>query len=181
MQALGADLIAADELVFTPGEVRRVAYQPGTHTRFVGFVAGFRHMERAQWRAIRRIDPEMRNIIAVELNDASVLLIPEHEAKSWKPEEAIRSYQPNPVTIVPQNITQEPMEQPITDNVQRNSSGDTLSDWNTEPQYMRDSDGRLRRKTPPPPIPHGTPSADTRITTQPYRQQVPQMQPKQYR
>jgi type VI secretion system VasD/TssJ family lipoprotein len=176
MQALGADLIAADELVFTPGEVRRVAYQPWAHTRFMGLVAGFRHMERAQWRATRRIDPEARNIIAVELNDATILLIPENEAKSWKPEEAIRTYQQSRVTTVPQTGQQAPLEQPSSASVHRNLSGDTFStdsEWETDPTGWEIP----KRKRPPQPLPHSTPSADTRITPQPYSPQIPPMRP----
>jgi type VI secretion system protein VasD len=178
MQALGADLLAADELVFTPGEVRRIKYQLGANTRFIGLVAGFRHMERAFWRATRSIDPETRNIVAMELSDASIILIPEREAKSWKPEEAIRSYQPTHVTVVPQTDPQDQVEQPITDNIQRNSSGDTLStdsEWDVDPEGWR----MPTRKKPPTPIVHGTPSEETRITPQPYRQQVPSMRPAQ--
>lgn len=172
MQALGADLLAADELVLTPGEVRRVSYQPGASTHFVGLVDGFRHMERAQWRATRLINPESANLLAVELNDASILLIPEHEAKSWQPEEAIRTYEHSLVTTVPQ---EEPLP-PSNDKVQQNLSGDTLSsseEWEEDPTGWRPP----RRKTPPQPIPHGTPSAETRITPQPYKQQVPAMRP----
>ena len=181
MQALGADLIAADELVFTPGEVRRVEYQPGTTTRFIGLVAGFRHMERAQWRGIRHIDPELRNIVAIELNDASMLLIPESEAKSWKPEDAIRSYQESLVTTIPQTAPQTPVEQPIAGDVQSNASGDTLSsDGYSNPNAL-DPDGWPKRTPPPQPIVHGTPSADTSITPQPYRQQVPSMRHVQQR
>lgn len=93
IQVLGADLIAADELVFIPGEARRVAYQPNPNTRFVGIVAGFRQMDRALWRVIKPVDPEKGNWVAIELNDATILVIPDRDAENWDPEEAIRQYQ----------------------------------------------------------------------------------------
>ena len=93
LQVLGADLIAADELVFIPGEARRVAYQPNTNTRFVGIVAGFRQMDRALWRVLKPVDPEKGNLIAIELNDATILVIPDKEAEDWDPEEAVRQFQ----------------------------------------------------------------------------------------
>jgi type VI secretion system protein VasD len=91
VQTLGADLIAADELLFVPGEARHVIYEPMPETRFVGIVGGFRQMERAQWRAIAPIDPEKINLVPLELNDVSLILVPADA--DWKPEERVRSYQ----------------------------------------------------------------------------------------
>lgn len=91
VQTLGADLVAADELLFVPGEARRVAYEPMPETRFVGIVGGFRQMERAQWRAIAPVDPEKKNVVPLELNDVSLILVPADD--DWKPEERVRSYQ----------------------------------------------------------------------------------------
>lgn len=99
---LGADLIAADELVFIPGEARKVAYKPTPGTRFLGVVAGFRQMERAQWRIIKAIDPEEKNIVALELNDTSILIIPDKQAKDWDPEEAVKGFQQQMTRPAPQ-------------------------------------------------------------------------------
>ena len=93
LQVLGADLIATDELVFIPGEARRVAYHPNPNTRFVGIVAGFRQMDRALWRVIKPVDPEEENWVAIELNDATILVVPDKEAEDWDPEKAVRQYQ----------------------------------------------------------------------------------------
>ncbi len=90
---LGSDLIAADELVFIPGEARKIVYKPTSGTRFLGVVAGFRQMERAQWRVIKPVDPEEKNIIALEFNDTSILVIPDKQAKDWDPEEAVKAFQ----------------------------------------------------------------------------------------
>lgn len=93
VQALGADLIAADEIVLVPGEARKVAYMPSPDTRYVGLIGGFRQMERSHWREVRPVDSESGNLICVELNDASILLIPDDRKKSWDPEEAVRRFQ----------------------------------------------------------------------------------------
>jgi type VI secretion system VasD/TssJ family lipoprotein len=103
VKTLGTDLIAADELVFIPAEARSIAYEPMPETRFVGIIGGFRQMERAHWRVIVPIDPEKTNIIPLELNDTSLILITDD--KEWKPEERVRSYQ---------NKTQEPARQQQT-------------------------------------------------------------------
>ncbi len=101
---LGADLIAADELVMIPGEARKVSYKPTPDTRFVGIVAGFRQLERAQWRTLRSIEAEGKTVLAIELNDASILVIPDNKASSWEPEKAVQSFQQSmarPQTSVP--------------------------------------------------------------------------------
>jgi type VI secretion system protein VasD len=93
VQALGADLVATDELVFIPGEARKVSYKPTEETRFLGIVAGFRQMERAHWRIIKPVDPEKRSLIALEFNDTTILVVPDKEAEDWEPEEAVKSFQ----------------------------------------------------------------------------------------
>lgn len=93
MQALGSDLIAADELVFIPGEARVVRYLPTEQTRFIGIMAGFRQMDRSLWRVIRPVDPEETNLVAFELNDVTILLIPDKEVDDWDPEVAVKAYQ----------------------------------------------------------------------------------------
>ena len=93
LQVLGADMIAMDDLMFVPGEARRMRYQPNPNTRFVGVVAGFRHMERASWRTVKPIDPKRKNWISLELNDTTILVIPDREAQKWDPERAVKQFQ----------------------------------------------------------------------------------------
>ena len=52
VQVLGADLVAADEMVLIPGEARKVAYSPHPETKYLGVIGGFRQLERSQWRMI---------------------------------------------------------------------------------------------------------------------------------
>ena len=93
MQALNADLVAADELLLVPGEARRVTYKPNLETRFVGVVAGFRNMDRARWRVIKPVDPKKANSLALEFNDVSILMIPDDQASAWNPEKAVKDYE----------------------------------------------------------------------------------------
>ncbi|MDR3074081.1 MAG: type VI secretion system lipoprotein TssJ, partial [Deltaproteobacteria bacterium] len=85
VQTLGADLVFMTELVFVPGEARRVEFQPHADARFVGVAAEFRQMERALWRMAKPMNPEKRNILALELNDVSLLAVPEEAAAKWSP------------------------------------------------------------------------------------------------
>ncbi len=100
VQALGSDLIAADEIVLVPGEARKVSYMPSPDTKYVGLLGGFRQMERAHWREIKAVDPESGNLICIELNDASILMISDDKKGSWNPEEAVRRFQQQ---LQPQN------------------------------------------------------------------------------
>lgn len=91
MKVLGANLVAMDELLFVPGEARVVEYAPMPETRYAGILAGFRQMERARWRAVLPVDPERKNLIRLELNDASMIVIDPN--MEWSSEECVRSYQ----------------------------------------------------------------------------------------
>jgi len=93
MQALNADLVATDELTLVPGEARRIKYKPNPETRFVGIVAGFRNMDRANWRIIKPVDPEEPNFVALDFNDVAILVIPADQARKWKPETAVKNYE----------------------------------------------------------------------------------------
>ncbi|MDR2573370.1 MAG: type VI secretion system lipoprotein TssJ [Desulfovibrio sp.] len=141
VQTLGADLIAADEMVFIPGEARNVIYHPTLSTRYVGILAGFRQMERAKWRFIRPLDAEKDSIIALELNDVTILPIPDTAAKRWEPEEAVRQFRTDSGkatgTGPRQDETSEAArrpapERPTTQDVharQENSDRDTLGTY----------------------------------------------------
>jgi type VI secretion system protein VasD len=93
VQTLGADLIAADELVFVPGEARVVVYEPKEKTQYIGILLGFRQLERANWRTIQAVNPTKENRLCIELTDTSVLLINDEKAEDWDPVEVVRRYQ----------------------------------------------------------------------------------------
>jgi type VI secretion system protein VasD len=135
VQVLGADLIATDEIVFIPGEARRVLYHPTPNTHFVGIVAGFRQMDRALWRVIKAVDPEEETWLAMELNDASILVLPESEAEDWDPEEAVRQFQQqSEKPQAPKNAeTNEPPAQVETTTPQSPPASPTLAGQNQSP------------------------------------------------
>lgn len=90
VQTLGADLVAADELVFVPSEAATVTYELMPETRFVGLVAGFRQMDRAEWRGIVPVSPEEKKVIRIQLSDVSLALINDED---WKAEDSVRQQQ----------------------------------------------------------------------------------------
>lgn len=96
VQVLGADLLAADEVLLVPGEARRIKYEPVEGTRFLGVLAGFRQMERARWKTVAPIDCEASNAVGIELRDVTVALIPDEAVSAWDPLEAVKDFH-NPV------------------------------------------------------------------------------------
>lgn len=101
VQVLGADLLAVDELVLIPGEARRITYEPAEQTRFLGILAGFRQMERAEWKAVTPIDSGAENTAAIELNDATLSLVTADKAAGWDPAEAVKNFQKSVETTDP--------------------------------------------------------------------------------
>jgi type VI secretion system protein VasD len=49
---LGADLVAREEIMLAPGEIRPYKKTLAAETRYVGVVAAYRDLERATWRTI---------------------------------------------------------------------------------------------------------------------------------
>lgn len=126
LQTLGADILAADELVFVPGEARSVTYLPGPDARFIGIVAGFRQLDRARWRTLRPIYADGKNSIALELSDTSIIVVPEDKAKKWNPEEAVKE-PALPATDPPAARTQQA-------NPSLGSQDDTLTSYEQKTQ-----------------------------------------------
>ena len=49
---LGADLVAREEFMLAPGEIRPYRKTLAPETRFIGVVAAYRNLEQATWRTI---------------------------------------------------------------------------------------------------------------------------------
>ena len=52
---LGAELIAREELTFTPGSGRQITREADSRTRFLGVAVLFRDIDRAKWKAIQPV------------------------------------------------------------------------------------------------------------------------------
>jgi type VI secretion system protein VasD len=73
---LAADLVARDELVLQPGEVRDWKKTLAPQTRFIAVVGAYREIERAGWRAVVPIKPVARNPLVLQADDLAVKLAP---------------------------------------------------------------------------------------------------------
>lgn len=122
VQVLGADLLAADELVLVPGEARRITYEPVEGTRFLGLLAGFRQMERANWKVVSSIDFERVNTVGIEIRDATLMLIPDEEALDWDPLQAVYKFH-NPTGEDAAATDEGVSAEPPASSVRESSSG----------------------------------------------------------
>lgn len=52
-QALGADLLARDEVTLAPGERKEVQVDVKGEAKFVGAIAAYRDIRNSQWRALK--------------------------------------------------------------------------------------------------------------------------------
>jgi type VI secretion system protein VasD len=53
-QALGADLLARDEITLAPGERKEVQVEVKGEAKFLGAVAAFRDIRNSQWRVVKQ-------------------------------------------------------------------------------------------------------------------------------
>lgn len=65
---LGAELLAVEEIQLRPGDKRGFERTLQPATRFVGVVAAFRDIDRAQWRAVAAVTPAKRNELKIVLD-----------------------------------------------------------------------------------------------------------------
>lgn len=52
-QALGADLLARDEIELAPGESKQLQFDVKGEAKFLGVVAAYRDIRNSQWRAVQ--------------------------------------------------------------------------------------------------------------------------------
>lgn len=69
---LGADLLSREEFVMRPGETKDIAKKVSPDARFIGITAGYRNLERAQWRAVTAIQGQSSTDFVVKVDALSV-------------------------------------------------------------------------------------------------------------
>lgn len=70
--ALGADLVAKEEMMLQPGETRPYEKRLSDQTRFVGVFAGYRNLEQARWRAISPVEPNRSQKITIRAEPLAI-------------------------------------------------------------------------------------------------------------
>jgi type VI secretion system protein VasD len=70
--ALGAEMIAVDEWILAPKEQRVLKRKLAPEARFIGVVAAYRDIERAHWRAVIPVTPQVTNTVTVQAGALAV-------------------------------------------------------------------------------------------------------------
>jgi type VI secretion system protein VasD len=65
---LATELLAVEEIQLAPGDKRVIERTLQPATRFVGVVAAFREIDRAQWRATIAVTPAKLNTLTIALD-----------------------------------------------------------------------------------------------------------------
>ena len=71
-ETLAADMLSRDEFQLMPGDKKQFQRPTQPDTRFVGVVAAFRDLERAQWRAISAVPLQQTTPIVIKLDGSKV-------------------------------------------------------------------------------------------------------------
>ena len=69
---LGGDLLAKEEFVLNPGEIKTFAKTLAPDTRFIGVVAAYRDLEHAKWRTVVPVQPNVPQKVTVKAGDLAV-------------------------------------------------------------------------------------------------------------
>jgi type VI secretion system protein VasD len=70
--ALGAEMVAREELTLQPGESRPMNKPLNAETRFVGVFAAYRNLEKARWRAVLPVQPGQAQKLTIRADALAV-------------------------------------------------------------------------------------------------------------
>ena len=70
--ALGAEMVAREELTLQPGESRPLNKPLNADTRFVGVFAAYRNLEKARWRAVLPVQPGQAQKLTIRADALAV-------------------------------------------------------------------------------------------------------------
>lgn len=75
---LAGDLVRKQELLLQPGETKSLSLNPDSDVQAVGFFAGFRQLDTAQWRAVANVKEHQTQTVQVKLaNNQLTVQVPD--------------------------------------------------------------------------------------------------------
>lgn len=66
---LAGDLVRKRDLLLQPGETKSLSLNPDNDVRSIGFFAGFRQLDTAQWRAVASVKEHQTQTVHVKLKN----------------------------------------------------------------------------------------------------------------
>ncbi|MCK5791389.1 MAG: type VI secretion system lipoprotein TssJ [Ketobacter sp.] len=73
-QTLGSDLVATEEFEFKPGDVQDLKFALKPESNYVGVLAAYRQLEKANWRLVLPLAIKEKNELTVLLNQHGIEL-----------------------------------------------------------------------------------------------------------
>lgn len=71
-EALGADLVAREELNLRPGQQHQIKRETAPETLYLGVMGAFKAIDSAQWKAVHPLAPGKENKIEIHLGPNAV-------------------------------------------------------------------------------------------------------------
>lgn len=72
--ALGGDLVADEEYIFSPGMTKSMEIKPAENVKFMATIVAYRDLDNSRWKAITKIDPKEDNNILISIKRLSVYM-----------------------------------------------------------------------------------------------------------
>jgi type VI secretion system protein VasD len=69
---LAAEMVGREEFTLRPGESRPWEKTIGPEVRFIGVMAAYRDIERARWKTLVTIKPNLKNVITIKADDITL-------------------------------------------------------------------------------------------------------------
>jgi type VI secretion system protein VasD len=76
-ETLGAELLGRDEFSLIPGDRKVVVRELKEDARYVGVIAAYRDLERANWRAAFPVPPKKKTSVIVQLESRKISIVPQ--------------------------------------------------------------------------------------------------------
>ena len=69
---LAAEMVGREEFTLRPGESQPWEKTIGPEVRFIGVMAAYRDIERARWKTLIAVKPNMKNVITIKADDITI-------------------------------------------------------------------------------------------------------------
>ena len=69
---LGAEMLGREEFTLRPGDMQRWDKAVGPEVRFIGVIAAFRDIERARWKTLIAVKPNLSNTVSIQADEITV-------------------------------------------------------------------------------------------------------------
>ena len=69
---LAAEMVGREEFTLRPGESRPWEKIVGPEVRFIGVMAAYRDIERARWKTLIPIKPNLKNVITIKADEITI-------------------------------------------------------------------------------------------------------------